>query len=172
MLQCTGYGHTKCYNVVVIISAFISNPLKDIVCDFHQYLFINTSVIFMFTTPNIIHCKEKGKAIPVTGHEGPQGCKASRLPHFLQTIGSQMAVRLLALRAGHLYPPGKFLVPIFVRSWVDPRAIVQLEGLGKLGGRGEESTSSGLEPATFRLVALCLNQLRYCVPPLNTLYPP
>jgi hypothetical protein len=27
--------------------------------------------------------KVKGKAIPVTGHEGPQGCEASRLPHFV-----------------------------------------------------------------------------------------
>jgi hypothetical protein len=34
---------------------------------------------------------------------------------------------------------------------------VRLEGLSKL----ERSTSSGLEPATFRLVAQCLNQLRY-----------
>jgi hypothetical protein len=26
---------------------------------------------------------KKGKAIPVTGREGPQGCEMSRLPHFL-----------------------------------------------------------------------------------------
>jgi hypothetical protein len=25
----------------------------------------------------------KGKAIPVTGHEGPQGCETVRFPHFL-----------------------------------------------------------------------------------------
>jgi hypothetical protein len=25
----------------------------------------------------------KGKAIPVTGREGPEGCEMSRLPHFL-----------------------------------------------------------------------------------------
>jgi hypothetical protein len=26
---------------------------------------------------------KKGKAIPVTGREGPYGCETSRLPHFL-----------------------------------------------------------------------------------------
>jgi hypothetical protein len=57
-----------------------------------------------------------------------------------------MAVRLSALRTG---PPGSFLVLISVIGWVDPRAIVRLEWLGKL----KKSTSSGLEPATFRLVA-------------------
>jgi hypothetical protein len=32
-----------------------------------------------------------------------------------------------------------------------------MEGLGKL----KKSTSLGLEPTTFRLMTLCLNQLRY-----------
>jgi hypothetical protein len=27
--------------------------------------------------------RDKGKAIPVTGHEDPQGCETLRLPHFL-----------------------------------------------------------------------------------------
>jgi hypothetical protein len=42
-----------------------------------------------------------GKAIPVTGCEDPYGCEMSRLPHFVQTIGSQMAVKLSALCSSH-----------------------------------------------------------------------
>jgi hypothetical protein len=45
-----------------------------------------------------------------------------------------------------LYPPGRFLVLISVRDWVDPRATVRLE-------LKKKSISSGLEPAIFRLVA-------------------
>jgi hypothetical protein len=47
------------------------------------------------------------------------------------------------------YPLGKFLVLISVRGWVNPRAIVQLEGLGKL----KKPTSLRLEPVAFWLVA-------------------
>jgi hypothetical protein len=43
-----------------------------------------------------------------------------------------MAVRLSALHAGRPLPPGIFLVLISVKGCVDPRAIMQLEGLGQL----------------------------------------
>jgi hypothetical protein len=59
-------------------------------------------------------------------------------------------------------PPGRFLVLISVRGLFDPRAIVRMEELDQLKN---PVTSSGTEPATFRLVAECLNQLRYRVPP-------
>jgi hypothetical protein len=71
-----------------------------------------------------------------------------------------MAVRLPALRPGHPLPPGRFLVLISVRGCVDPGIIVRLEGLGELKNA---MTSSGIEPATFRLVVQCLKQLPYCV---------
>jgi hypothetical protein len=61
-----------------------------------------------------------------------------------------MDVGFSALCAGRDLPAGKFLVPISARGYVNPKAIMRLEGLGKLKN---SSTSSVLEPATFRLVA-------------------
>jgi hypothetical protein len=94
----------------------------------------------------------KGKAIPVTGHEGPYGGKTSRLPHFLENRLKDCGEVVSLTRRGSPLPPGRFLVLISVRGWVDLRAIVRLEGLGQLKN---PTTTSGIEPASTNYPTAC-----------------
>jgi hypothetical protein len=70
------------------------------------------------------------------------------------TISSQLSHKqrwdCQALRAGRPLPSGIFLVLIFVRGWVDPRATVWME---ELSTEKSPTTSSGIEPVIFQFVA-------------------
>ena len=104
--------------------------------------------------------KGNGKAIPIQAWRGPKLSRRFGAPRF-QDSRHMKVVRLSALRTGRLYVQETFLVLISVRCWVNPRAIVRPEGLCQWK---IPMTPSGTEPATFRLVAQCLNQLRFRVP--------
>jgi hypothetical protein len=70
-------------------------------------------------------------------------------------------VRLSALRTGRLYLQEIFPVFISLWGWVDPSTTVRLEGLCQ---RRIPVTPLGTDPATFRLVAQCLNHMRHRMP--------
>jgi len=95
-----------------------------------------------------------GKAIPLQAWIVHDGSTRLRLPDF-KTIGT-----LKNYAPAAFTPQEIFLILISVRDRVNPRAIVQLEGLCKWK---ITMTPSGIEPTTFRLVVQCLNQLRHCV---------
>jgi hypothetical protein len=75
----------------------------------------------------------KGKKVKLSMYRPwrPLGLRELRLLPF-QTFSSHMVARSSDLHAGRFLPPGKFLVLISVRGWVDPRAIMRMEGLGTL----------------------------------------
>jgi hypothetical protein len=76
--------------------------------------------------------KGKGKVIPVTGGWSPIGLRHWGSHIFYRQSAHRWQWGCQPYALATLYTPGKFLVLMSVRGRVDPRAILWLEGLGKL----------------------------------------
>ena len=101
------------------------------------------------------------KSNPITCLDRPWGFQEVEAPRFQDN--RHMKVVRLALCTGCLYSPGNIPGTHFLlEAQSTPVAIVRPEGLCQWK---IPMTPSGIEPATFQLVAQCLNQLRHRVPP-------
>ena len=102
--------------------------------------------------------KYKGKAIPLQPWTGPEGSRSLRLQ--ISRKSSTRRWKVCQLYAPAVFTPQEIFL-ISVRDWVNPRVTVRTEGLCQWK---TPMTSSGIEPATFRFVARCLNRLSHRVP--------
>jgi hypothetical protein len=94
-------------------------------------------------TYEVVDVQVKMQSYPVTG------CETSRLSYFLDNRLTD-GCEVVSPTRRPPFSPGRFLVLIFVRGLVDPKAIVRLEGLVQFKN---PMILSGIGPATFRLVA-------------------
>jgi hypothetical protein len=113
-------------------------------------------IIIIITKFDLSICK--GKAFPKQAWTGPEGCRNFRLPDY-KTMDAWLweGCQPYAPAASTLQEV--FLVLISFRGLVDSRTIVQQEVLCQW--------KFSIKPATFRLVAQCLYQLRYRVSPIS-----
>jgi hypothetical protein len=97
--------------VIILVSQYVNNTVQCMTVNTYSASVTEHAVQM---TDGIKKSKQ-GKAIPVTGREGPYGCETLRLPHFLDNRLTD-GVRMSALCAGRPFSPGRFLVLSSVRG--------------------------------------------------------
>ena len=102
----------------------------------------------------------RGKAISLQAWTGPWGYRMLRLPEFLDSRHMDV-VRLSDLRTGCFYLSGKIIVTTHF-CWRLSRPQGH-NAAGRIRSIKISVTPSEINPATFRLVAQCLNILRHRV---------
>jgi hypothetical protein len=102
------------------------------------------------------HCR------PGQVHRFPGGWSSQISRHSALEIGKVVSPTHMPPLPPPPLPQEMFLVHISVRGWVNPSAIVRPEGLCQW--KKLPMTPSGIEPATFRLVAQCLNHCATAYP--------
>jgi hypothetical protein len=141
-----------------LISAFqrISSPPFLLILEFkilqqHLYVCMYVCVYTHTHTHTYIYIYTYiRKSYPCNRPWRPIGFWDVKAPTFSRHFAHRWWWRCQIYAPAALYHPGKFLVLISVRGWVDPWAIVQLEGKGKLKN---PMTLSWIEPVNVRLVA-------------------
>jgi hypothetical protein len=114
----------------------------------------NGSINFDFNSNHNLTHKGKSKAISVTGRAGPYGCERSRLQHFLDNRLTEGNEVVSLTRRPPFTPrnlPGTHFCSRLSRP-VDHRAIVRLEGLGKLKKSNEPIRNRTRDLPDFSIV--------------------
>ena len=99
----------------------------------------------------------KQESVPVEAWTGPEGSRRLRFPDF----NTEEVVRLSALGTDHLYPTGNTPGTHFRQRLSGPQGNSKA---GRIRSMKNSNDTSGIEPATFRLAAQCLSELRHTWP--------